>query len=252
MSEKNLRPKAEPEFPWKKSSRRTFGPVNTRTRHLLHPNPTAGLLHIGHATSICLNLVCPQMAAIPTCADDTNPTTEETEYVEVSRDVLRWLGFQWKTNTTLDYLFRTTHQFAISPDQTGPGYVDDSTSEEIAAAKGTPTRPGTDSHRNRTVAENLDPVFADARRGRSFPTEAGPSAPALTYYTNMLMRDPVLYRSNMPITIARAMPGASTRCDDFAHGQSDSIEQVTIRSAPSNSSAHWMTDRGWNLPSHHI
>src|SRR5262249_44572640 len=110
------------------------------------PEPN-GYLHIGHATSICLNFGLTNKYGGYTNLrfDDTNPVTEETEYVESIKDDVRWLGFEWKNELYASDYFPQLYDFAIKLIQKGLAYVDDSTSEEIAAMKGTPTEPGSDS-----------------------------------------------------------------------------------------------------------
>jgi glutaminyl-tRNA synthetase len=115
------------------------------------PEPN-GYLHIGHASSICLNFGLTQKFPGHTNLrfDDTNPSTEETEYVDSIKDDIRWLGFTWKNEHYASDYFDTLYEYALKLIQKGLAYVDDSTSEEIAALKGTPTEPGKDSpYRNR-------------------------------------------------------------------------------------------------------
>src|SRR6188472_3477484 len=122
------------------------------------PEPN-GYLHMGHATSICLNFGLTKKFGGYTNLrfDDTNPVTEETEYVESIKDDVRWLGFEWKNELYASDYFETLYEFAIRLIKKGLAYVDDSTSEEIAAMKGTPTEPGKGSpFRSRSVDENLD------------------------------------------------------------------------------------------------
>ena len=117
------------------------------------PEPN-GYLHIGHASSICLNFGLTQQFGGYTNLrfDDTNPVTEETEYVESIKEDVRWLGFEWKNELYASDYFDTLYEFAIQLIKEGLAYVDDSTSEEIAALKGTPTEPGKNSpYRDRSV-----------------------------------------------------------------------------------------------------
>lgn len=220
------------------------------------PEPN-GYLHIGHATSICLNfgLSLKYGGYTNLRFDDTNPTTEETEYVESIREDVRWLGFQWKNEYYASDYFEQLYQFAISLIKQGLAYVDDSTSEEIAAAKGTPTEPGTDSpYRNRTVAENLD-LFSRMRAGE-FPDGSRTLRARIDMaHTNMLMRDPVLYR----IKHAHHHRTGDAWCIypmyDFAHGQSDSIEQVThsictLEFVPHRELYDWLIGKLGIFPSH--
>src|SRR6187551_3741476 len=122
------------------------------------PEPN-GYLHIGHSKSICLNFGLASKFGGKTNLrfDDTNPATEETEYVESIKNDIRWLGFQWENELYASDYFDQLYDFAVKMIKEGFAYVDDLSAEEIAATKGTPTEPGKESpHRNRTVSENLD------------------------------------------------------------------------------------------------
>jgi glutaminyl-tRNA synthetase len=192
------------------------------------PEPN-GYLHIGHASSICLNFGLTQKFGGGTNLrfDDTNPVTEDTEYVESIKEDIKWLGFEWKNELYASDYFETLYEFAIKLINNGLAYVDDSTSEEIAQQKGTPTQPG---HRNqyaeRSVAENLQ-LFADMRAGNYKDGEKVLRAKIDMESSNMLMRDPILYR----IKHAHHHRTGDAWCIypmyDFAHGQSDSIEHIT-------------------------
>lgn len=192
------------------------------------PEPN-GYLHMGHATSICLNFGLTKKYGGYTNLrfDDTNPVTEETEYVESIKEDVRWLGYQWKNELYASDYFETLYGYAVKLINKGLAYVDDSTSEEIAALKGTPTEPGKDSpYRNRSIEENLD-LFTRMRNGE-FPDGSKTLRAKIDMaHTNMLMRDPVLYR----IKHAHHHRTGDAWCIypmyDFAHGQSDSIENIT-------------------------
>lgn len=192
------------------------------------PEPN-GYLHMGHATSICLNFGLTKKYPGYTNLrfDDTNPETEETEYVESIKDDIRWLGFEWKHELYASDYFEQLYEYAVKLINKGLAYVDDSTSEEIASMKGTPTEPGKDSpYRNRSAAENLD-MFARMRKGEFADGSRTLRGKIDMAHPNMLMRDPVLYR----IKHAHHHRTGDAWCIypmyDFAHGQSDSIEQVT-------------------------
>ena len=192
------------------------------------PEPN-GYLHIGHASSICLNFGLTKKYGGYTNLrfDDTNPVTEETEYVDSIKEDVKWLGFEWKHELYASDYFDTLYQFAINLIKKGLAYVDDSSSEEIAALKGTPTEPGKNSPcRNRTVPENLD-LFERMKKGEFKDGSKTLRAKIDMAHSNMLMRDPVLYR----IKHARHHRTGDKWCIypmyDFAHGQSDSIEEVT-------------------------
>src|ERR1044071_3009154 len=122
------------------------------------PEPN-GYLHIGHATTICLNFGLTKKYGGYTNIrfDDTNPATEETEYVESIKEDVKWLGFEWKHELYASDYFGKLYEYAKQLIRKGLAYVDDSTSQEMASMKGTPTDPGTDSpYRNRSAEENLD------------------------------------------------------------------------------------------------
>jgi glutaminyl-tRNA synthetase len=192
------------------------------------PEPN-GYLHLGHAKSICLNfgLALRYGGYTNLRFDDTNPVTEETEYVESIKDDVRWLGFNWKNELYASDYFPQLYAFAVILIRKGLAYVDDSTSEEIAAGKGTPTSPGKDSpFRNRTTEENLA-LFEQMKEGKFKDGERVLRAKIDMAHTNMHMRDPILYR----IKHAHHHRTGDAWCIypmyDFAHGQSDSIEKVT-------------------------
>lgn len=192
------------------------------------PEPN-GYLHLGHASSICLNFGLTKTFPGYTNLrfDDTNPETEETEYVESIKQDIQWLGFQWKNELYASDYFEDLYRFAHQLIDNGLAYVDDSTSEEIRSMKGTPTSPGTNSpYRDRSVEENKD-LFTRMRAGE-FPDGAKVLRAKIDMaHTNMIMRDPVLYR----IKHAHHHRTGDTWCIypmyDFAHGQSDSIENIT-------------------------
>jgi glutaminyl-tRNA synthetase len=197
-----------------------------RTRFPPEPN---GYLHIGHASSICLNFGLAKKYGGSTNLrfDDTNPVTEDTEYVESIKDDVRWLGFEWENELYASDYFEQLYQYAVKLIENGLAYVDDSTSEEIAKQKGTPTQPG---HRNkfaeRSIEENLQ-LFADMRAGKYKDGEKVLRAKIDIESSNMLMRDPILYR----IKHAHHHRTGDAWCIypmyDFAHGQSDSLEGIT-------------------------
>lgn len=192
------------------------------------PEPN-GYLHIGHASSICLNFGLTKKYPGYTNLrfDDTNPVTEETEYVDSIKDDIRWLGFEWKNELYASDYFDTLYEYAVQLIKKGLAYVDDSTSEEMAAMKGTPTEPGRNSeYRERSVGENLD-LFERMKAGE-FPDGTRTLRAKIDMaHINMLMRDPVLYR----IKHAQHHRTGDKWCIypmyDMAHGQSDSIENIT-------------------------
>jgi glutaminyl-tRNA synthetase len=159
--------------------------------------------------------------------DDTNPATEETAYVESIKEDVRWLGFTWKNERYASDYFDQLYAFAVQLIEKGLAYVDDSTPEEIAQQKGTPTSPGTDSpYRNRSIEENLD-LFTRMRNGE-FPDGARTLRARIDMqHINMLMRDPILYRIKHAHHHRTGDKWCIYPMYDFAHGQSDAIEQVT-------------------------
>lgn len=192
------------------------------------PEPN-GYLHIGHAKSICLNFGLAGKFGGKTNLrfDDTNPVTEETEYVESIKADVQWLGFQWANELYASDYFEQLYEFAVKLIQKGLAYVDDSTSEQIAEMKGTPTSPGKESpFRNRSVEENLQ-LFADMRAGKYKDGERVLRAKIDMTSPNMHMRDPVIYRIKHAHHHRTGDKWCIYPMYDFAHGQSDSIEKIT-------------------------
>ncbi|MBV9986692.1 MAG: glutamine--tRNA ligase/YqeY domain fusion protein [Chitinophagaceae bacterium] len=192
------------------------------------PEPN-GYLHIGHAKSICLNFGLAKKYGGRTNLrfDDTNPVTEETEYVESIKDDVRWLGFEWANELYASDYFEQLYAFAHKLIDKGLAYVDDSTSEEIAEQKGSPTVPGKrNKYAGRSVEENRT-LFNEMREGKYADGSKVLRAKIDMNSPNMLMRDPILYR----IKHAHHHRTGDTWCVypmyDFAHGQSDSIENIT-------------------------
>ncbi|HLF65626.1 MAG TPA: glutamate--tRNA ligase family protein, partial [Saprospiraceae bacterium] len=170
------------------ASGKNGGRVHTR----FPPEPN-GYLHIGHAKSICLNFGLAQKYGGLTNLrfDDTNPVTEETEYVDSIKEDVHWLGFSWDDREyyASDY-FPQLYEFALQLIQKGVAYVDDSSSEEIAAMKGTPTVPGKNSpYRNRSVEQNLE-LFTQMKDGKHPEGSKVLRAKIDMAAPNMLMRDP--------------------------------------------------------------
>jgi len=192
------------------------------------PEPN-GYLHIGHAKSICLNfgLATRFGGATNLRFDDTNPTTEETEYVDSIKADVQWLGFNWVKECYASDYFDQLYQYAIQLIEKGVAYVDDSSPAEIALQKGTPTMAGTGNEfRNRSIAENLA-LFNEMKEGKYADGAKVLRAKIDLASPNMHMRDPLLYR----IKRATHHRTGDTWCIypmyDFAHGQSDSIENIT-------------------------
>ncbi|MBC7552439.1 MAG: glutamine--tRNA ligase/YqeY domain fusion protein [Taibaiella sp.] len=192
------------------------------------PEPN-GYLHIGHAKAICLNfgLAKKYNGRCNLRFDDTNPTTEETEYVDSIKTDIQWLGFQWDEELYTSDYFEKIYNFAVALINKGCAYVDDSTPEEIAATKGSTTEPGKNSpYRDRTVEENLR-LFAEMKEAKYEDGVKVLRARIDMAHPNLLLRDPAIYR----IKHAHHHRTGDTWClyplYDFAHGQSDSIEEIT-------------------------
>lgn len=197
--------------------------------HTRFPPEPNGYLHIGHAKAMTVNFgLAKKYGGLCNLRfDDTNPVTEDVEYVDsIQRDV-QWLGFQWANVFYASDYFPKLYAFAVQLIKAGLAYVDDSTPEEIGAMKGSPTQPGTESpYRLRSVEENLA-LFEQMKDG-AFPDGSRVLRARVDMTSpNMHMRDPVLYR----IKHANHHRTGDTWCIypmyDFAHGQSDSIEGIT-------------------------
>lgn len=192
------------------------------------PEPN-GYLHIGHAKSICLNFGLAKKYNGKTNLrfDDTNPETEEVEYVESIKEDIKWLGFEWDQELYTSDYFETLYDYAVILINKGLAYVDESSPQEIAEAKGTPTQPGVPTPaRSRSREENLR-LFEGMRAGK-YPDGAMVLRAKIDLANpNMHMRDPILYR----IKHAHHHRSGDTWCIypmyDFAHGESDSIEKIT-------------------------
>jgi glutaminyl-tRNA synthetase len=192
------------------------------------PEPN-GYLHIGHAKSICLNfgLAIKYGGKTNLRFDDTNPVTEETEYVDSIKEDISWLGFSWANEFYASDYFDKLYSLAIDLIKKGFAYVDDLSAEEIASLKGTPTEAGKNSPcRSRSIEENLI-FFTAMKEGKYKDGEKVLRAKIDMAHVNMLMRDPILYR----IKHAHHHRTGDAWCIypmyDFAHGQSDSIENIT-------------------------
>jgi glutaminyl-tRNA synthetase len=201
------------------------GEVHTR----FPPEPN-GYLHIGHAKSICLNFGLAQKykGKCNLRFDDTNPVTEEDEYVQSIKNDVRWLGFDWGDSEFFasDY-FDQLYTLAQKLIKAGKAYVDDQSADEVAAQKGTPTEPGKESpFRNRSVEENLD-LFQRMRDGEFNEGSKVLRAKIDMASPNMHMRDPALYRIKKKAHHRTGDKWNIYPMYDFAHGLSDSIEGIT-------------------------
>lgn len=220
------------------------------------PEPN-GYLHIGHAKSICLNFGLAMKYGGETNLrfDDTNPVKEDIEYVDSIKEDVKWLGFEWANELYASDYFDQLYEFAVKLIKKGLAYVDDSTPEEIAAQKGTPTEPGKgNEYRNRSIEENLD-LFARMRAGEFKDGEKVLRAKIDLASPNMHMRDPLMYR----IKHAQHHRTGDAWCIypmyDFAHGQSDSIEYIThsvctLEFIPHRDLYDWFIEKLEIFPSH--
>ncbi len=197
--------------------------------HTRFPPEPNGYLHIGHAASICLNFGLAQRynGKCNLRFDDTNPSTEETEYVESIMNDVRWLGFEWDNLFYASDYFDTLYGYALRLIRKGLAYVDDMTAEEIAATKGDIGVPGKESPaRNRSIQENLH-LFEEMKAGKYKDGEKVLRAKIDMAHPNLLMRDPILYRIKHAHHHRTGDKWCIYPMYDFAHGQSDSIEHIT-------------------------
>lgn len=192
------------------------------------PEPN-GYLHIGHAKSICLNFGLANKYGGSTNLrfDDTNPVTEDTEYVDSIKEDVRWLGFEWAQELYASDYFDQLFNLAMLLVEKGLAYVDDSTSEEIAIQKGTPTQPGSrNQFAQRTIEENKQ-LFSDMKAGK-YPDGSKVLRVRIDMGSpNMLLRDPIIYRIKHAHHHRTGDKWCVYPMYDFAHGQSDSIEKIT-------------------------
>ena len=200
------------------------GKVQTR----FPPEPN-GYLHIGHAKAICLDfgIAAAHGGVCNLRFDDTNPTKEDVEYVEAIKEDIQWLGYQWGNEYYASDYFQQLWDFAIRLIKEGKAYIDEQTSEQIAAQKGTPTQPGVESpYRNRPIEETLE-LFQKMNTGEIEEGAMVLRAKIDMASPNMHFRDPIIYRvvkhpHHRTGTTWKAYP-----MYDFAHGQSDYFEGVT-------------------------
>ncbi len=220
------------------------------------PEPN-GYLHIGHAKSICLNFGLAQQYGGKTNLrfDDTNPSTEEVEYVNSIKMDVNWLGFQWDQELYSSDYFEQLYSFAVILIQKDLAYVDDSTAEEIAATKGSPTEPGIPTiYRSRSIEENLK-LFEEMRSGK-YPDGAKVLRAKIDLASpNMHLRDPLLYRIKHVAHHRTGSDWCIYPMYDFAHGQSDAIEEIThsictLEFIPHRPLYDWFIDQLAIFPSH--
>ncbi|HYD92597.1 MAG TPA: glutamine--tRNA ligase/YqeY domain fusion protein [Flavobacterium sp.] len=192
------------------------------------PEPN-GYLHVGHASSICLNFGLGQRYNAPVNLrfDDTNPAKEEQEYVDAIKKDVEWLGFQWDKELYASDYFQELYDWAVDFIKRGLAYVDSQTSEEMAKQKGTPSQPGTESpYRNRSAEENLA-LFEGMKKG-DFPEGMHVLRAKIDMASsNMLMRDPIMYRVLHKHHHRTGDKWHIYPMYDWAHGESDYIEGIS-------------------------
>ena len=192
------------------------------------PEPN-GYLHLGHAKSLCINFGLAQKYGGKTNLryDDTNPTKEDTEYVDAIKEDIKWLGFQWEKECYASDYFDQLYEWAEQMILKGQAYVDDQTQEEMRANRGTVETPGTDSpYRNRTPEENLK-LFREMRDGKYADGEKVLRAKIDMAHPNMMFRDPILYRIKHAHHHRTGDKWCIYPMYDYTHGQCDSIENIT-------------------------
>ena len=197
-----------------------------QTRFPPEPN---GYLHIGHAKSICLNFGLAQRygGKCNLRFDDTNPVKEDTEYVDSIKEDIKWLGFQWAVERYASDYFDQLYDWAVELIKKGKAYVDDQTQEQIRQGRGTIQQAGTESpYRNRSVEENLK-LFEEMKEGKYADGEKVLRAKIDMAHPNMLFRDPILYRILHTEHHRTGNKWCIYPMYDYAHGQSDSIENIT-------------------------
>ncbi len=192
------------------------------------PEPN-GYLHIGHAKSICLNFGLGKKYNAPVNLrfDDTNPIKEEQEYVDAIKEDVEWLGFEWSKECYASDYFQQLYDWAVQMIKDGYSYVDSQPSAVIAEQKGTPTQPGKNSpYRDRSVEENLE-LFEQMKNGETTEGAHVLRAKIDMSSSNMLMRDPVMYRSLHKKHHRTGTDWMIYPLYDWAHGQSDYMESVS-------------------------
>lgn len=224
-----------------------FDPQKIKFRFPPEPN---GFLHIGHVKAIWINfsLAKKYNSSVVLRFDDTNPEKEEQQYIDAIKKDVSWLGYNWSEERYASDYFKQLHDWAILLINNGLAYVDSQSSEEIAEQKGTPTKAGTDSpYRARSIQENLM-LFEQMTNGDFSESEHVLRAKIDMASSNMLMRDPIIYR-----VLNKSHPRTKTRWKvypmyDWAHGQSDYIEQIshslcTLEFKPHRDLYEWFLDQ---------
>ncbi|GGW98197.1 glutamine--tRNA ligase/YqeY domain fusion protein [Salegentibacter mishustinae] len=213
------------------------------------PEPN-GYLHIGHASSICLNFGLGEKYNAPVNLrfDDTNPIKEEQEFVDAIKEDVLWLGFKWEKECYASDYFQQLYDWAVEMIKNGDAYVDSQTSEEIAMQKGTPTEPGKESpYRKRSIEENLD-LFEKMKNGETPERGHVLRAKIDMESPNMLMRDPVMYRCLHKSHHRTKDNWKIYPMYDWAHGESDFIESIshsfcTLEFLPHRELYNWFIEK---------
>lgn len=199
-----------------------------KLRFRFPPEPN-GYLHVGHASSICLNfgLGLRYNAPVNLRFDDTNPAKEEQEYVDAIKKDIEWLGYEWSEERYASDYFGQMYDWAVDFIKKGKAYVDSQSSEDMAKQKGTPSQPGTESpYRNRSIEENLD-LFERMKKGEFQEGTHVLRAKIDMTSSNMLMRDPIMYRILHKHHHRTGDDWCIYPMYDWAHGESDYLEQIS-------------------------
>ncbi|MGG5576695.1 glutamine--tRNA ligase/YqeY domain fusion protein [Myroides sp. C15-4] len=222
----------------------------TEKLHFRFPPEPNGYLHVGHASSICLNfgLGLKYNAPVNLRFDDTNPSKEEQEFVDAIKYDVEWLGYQWANEVYASDYFQQLYDWAVQMIKEGKAYVDSQSSEVMAQQKGTPTTAGVNSpYRDRTVAENLD-LFERMKKGEFAEGTHILRAKIDMAHTNMLMRDPIMYRIINATHHRTKNDWCIYPMYDWAHGESDYLESIshsfcTLEFLPHRELYDWFLDQ---------
>jgi len=222
----------------------------TEKLHFRFPPEPNGYLHLGHASSICLNfgLGIKYNAPVNLRFDDTNPSKEEQEFVDAIKHDVEWLGYKWANEVYASDYFQQLYDWAIQMIKDGKAYVDSQSSEEMAQQKGTPSTVGVDSpYRNRSVKENLD-LFERMKNGEFEEGTHILRAKIDMAHTNMLMRDPIMYRIMKKAHHRTQNDWCIYPMYDWAHGESDYLESIshsfcTLEFLPHRELYDWFLDQ---------
>ncbi|MBK9225089.1 MAG: glutamine--tRNA ligase/YqeY domain fusion protein [Flavobacterium sp.] len=220
-----------------------------KLRFRFPPEPN-GYLHIGHASAICLNfgLGIDYKAPVNLRFDDTNPAKEEQEFVDAIKRDVQWLGFEWSEERYASDYFQQLYDWTVDFIKQGKAYVNNQTSKKMAQPKGTPSTFGTDSpYRNRSIEENLE--LFERMKNAEFPEGAHILRAKIDMKsTNMLMRDPIMYRILHKYHHRTGDAWCIYPMYDWAHGESDYIEQIshsfcTLEFLPHRELYDWFLDQ---------